>query len=308
MEQSINLFGKQFKNPLWAASGCMGFGREAARFQELSQWGALVSKGVTLKPRIGNPSPRICETASGLLNSVGLQNPGISQFLETELPFMQHQETSVVVNVAGNSPEDYASLCRQVQAYCEMTHSEIAAIELNLSCPNVAQGCMSIGQEPKMIEKVVAQARKATNLPLIAKLTPNVSHIDACAKASEYSGGDAVSLVNTFLGLAINLQSRRPILKNNTGGLSGPAIKPIALRMVHDVYQAVQIPIIGMGGILTGADALEFLLAGASCVQLGVANFTTLNPVPSILSEMERISQEQGCHSFSDWIGQLKYW
>lgn len=302
MNLEISLFQKSWKNPLIAASGCFGFGREAEQYQDLRDWGGLCSKGLTLKPRIGNPAPRICETASGMLNSVGLQNPGLEAFLEEQLPFMRERHDRIIANVAGNSAEDYAEFCRRLDG------SGVSAIELNLSCPNVAESCMLIGSNPRLIEESVALARKQTKLPLIAKLTPNTGDIAACAKAAEAGGADAVSLVNTFLGLAVDLESRRPILKNNTGGLSGPAIKPLALRMCFDVYRAVDIPILAMGGIQNGRDALEFILAGASAVQLGMVNFYRHRAAAEIASEMIELGEALGLNELDELKGQLKYW
>lgn len=302
MDLKISLFQKEWKNPLIAASGCFGFGREASQFQDLRDWGGLCGKGLTLHPRSGNPAPRICETASGMLNSVGLQNPGLDVFLSSELPYMLSQHDRVIANVAGNSAGDYGVFCER------LNDSGLTAIELNLSCPNVSKGCMLIGSKPRLVEETVAYARARTKLPLIAKLTPNTADIAACAKAAEAGGADAVSLVNTFLGLAVDLKSRRPVLKNNTGGLSGPAIKPIALRMCFDVYRAVQIPVIAMGGIDSGQDALEFILAGASAVQLGMVNFYRQRAAAAVAEEMRGLGETLGLASVAELKGQLKYW
>lgn len=299
---SLSLFGKTLKNPCMAASGCYGFGREAKPYAELQAWGALVSKGLTLQPRIGNPSPRICETEGGMLNSVGLQNPGLEAFLERELPFMQGLGPQVIVNVAGSSAEDYARHCARLDG------KDILAIELNLSCPNVAKGCMAIGSDAKLLGEAVRAARKATTLPLIAKLTPNVTDIGAMALAAEAAGADAISLVNTFLGMAVNLEERRPVLRNNTGGLSGPAIKPLALRMCAEVASKVQVPILAMGGIMTARDVLEYILCGATAVQLGVFNFLHPTGLPALLSEMEGWMQKEGLKDLGSLRGQLQYW
>ena len=302
MNLEINLFGERWSNPLIAASGCFGFGREASLRQNLSDWGGIASKGLTLSERLGNPSPRMVETPSGMLNSVGLQNPGIDYFLTNELPLMQNYGPKIIVNVAGNEFSDYEKMCEKLEDV------DITAIELNLSCPNVSSGCMSLGSNPALIEKTVELARKKTHHPLIAKLTPNTTDIAECARAAEAGGANAVSLVNTFLAMAIDLKTRRPVLKNNTGGLSGPAIKAIALRMVADVYRAVSIPVIGMGGISNGRDALEFILAGSSAVQLGMVNFYRNSAALHIGNEMIEIANELGINSVDELIGQLKYW
>lgn len=302
MDKQAALFGKIFKNPVLAASGCFGFGREAAAYMDLSQWGGLVSKGLTPLPRIGNPAPRICETPSGMLNSVGLQNPGIEAFIERELPFMLEQGTEIIVNVAGNSTEDYAAMCARLRG------KGLTAIELNLSCPNVAHGCMSIGTDPYLLSETVKAAKKEADVPLIAKLTPNVTDIALCAQAAEEGGADAVSLVNTFLGMAVDLRTRRPILKNNTGGLSGPAIKPLALRMCSDVCRAVRIPVIGMGGISSGRDVLEFILTGVSLVQVGLANFYHPYTIEKIIMEMDELGEELKINSLDEIRGKLELW
>lgn len=302
VDTRVELWGKTIKNPLFAASGCFNFGKEAADFQDLSGWGGIISKGLTRLPRLGNPSPRMCETASGMLNSVGLQNPGVDVFLEEDLPFMQAQGCAVVVNVAAAETEDYVAVCERLDA------EDIFAIELNFSCPNVEHGCMSFGADARLLFAAMDKIRQATHHRLIAKLTPNVTSITEMARACEIAGADAVSLVNTFLGMAVDLRSRRPVLRNNTGGLSGPAIKPIALRMVAETAQAVNIPVIGLGGIGSGRDVLEFLLAGASAVEIGTANFIHLDARQRIEREMCELSASYGVSRIADWIGQLRYW
>lgn len=302
MDYSVEIFGKKIKNPIFAASGCFAFGREAAKYQDISKWGGIVSTAVTREPRLGNPGPRVCETASGMLNSVGLQNPGMEAFLTNELSFMQEHIENVVINVAGNSIEDYVYLCQALQG------KDILAIEVNLSCPNVKSGAMAIGTHPDLIKETIAACRKVTSLPLIAKLTPNITNIAEAAKAAEEAGADAISLVNTFLGMAIDLNTQRPVLRNNTGGLSGPCIKPIALRMVADVYRTVDIPVIGLGGIQTAKDVLEYMLAGASIVQIGSANFANPLLIDRILQDLSQEMKKLGISSLDAWIGGLKYW
>lgn len=302
MDLSLSLFGQSLKNPLIAASGCYGFGREAADYSNLSDWGAVCSKGLTLLPRLGNPAPRVCETPSGMLNSVGLQNPGIDAFLRNDFVFMRSSGVPLILNLAGNSPEDFALLCEKADL------PGVLAIELNLSCPNVTSGGMLIGSHPEQIYQVLQASKAATSKPLIAKLTPNVSDITECARAAEEGGADAVSLVNTFLAMAVDIRTKRPILRHNTGGLSGPAIKPIALRMCAELYRSVQIPIIAMGGIQNGEDVLEYILAGASAVELGMVNFIRPFAAREIAQECLKLADELKINSWDSWRGSLSYW
>lgn len=288
-------------NPLIAASGTFGFGREAAALYDPACWGGICSKGLTLRERLGNATPRVAESACGMLNSVGLQNPGLAYFMQNELPFMAGLGPRVIANAAGHSTEDYLSIVEGLAA-----DPRVEVIELNLSCPNVAEGCMSIGTDPRQIWLLVEQLRPLTTKPLWVKLTPNVTSIATAAMAAEAAGADAISLVNTFLAMRIDIRSRRPILANNTGGLSGPAIKPIALRMVHDVYQAVKIPVVGMGGIASAEDVIEFMLAGATAVQLGTAQLVHPYLPMQILEELPPLLQELGFSRISEVTGQLK--
>jgi len=267
----VNIAGLHLKNPVIAASGTFGFGREYSQFFDLNLLGGISVKGLTLKPRKGNPPPRIAETPGGILNSVGLQNPGVHAFIENEIPFLRKFNAAIIANASGNTIEEYEQMTEI------LSDADIDAIELNLSCPNVKEGCMSFGSTPHGVSSVVRRVRRFARKPLIVKLTPNVTDITEIAKAAEDAGADAVSLINTILGMAIDAKTRRPVLANITGGLSGPCVKPIALRMVYQVYQAVSIPIIGMGGISNGTDAVEFLLAGASAVMVGTAGF--VNPM-----------------------------
>ncbi len=302
MNQNVQIGCLKLKNPVIAASGTFGFGREMAAWQDLSRLGGICSKGLTLMPRLGNPPPRVAETAAGMLNSVGLQNPGLTAFLADELPFMARLGCSVIVNAAGHSVDDYLELCRRLDT------TAVDAIELNLSCPNVREGCMSIGSDAKQIEHLLSQAKKITKKPLWAKLTPNVTSIGDMARAAEAGGADAVVLINTLLGMAIDRRTRRPILRNNTGGLSGPAIKPVALRMVSEVYHAVKIPIIGVGGIMNGNDALEFLIAGAGAVEIGSANLISPTACQDIINQMTELAEEDHMTALSDYIGTLDFW
>ena len=302
MKTEVKIGSLALRNPILAASGTFGFGREMAVLQDLDKLGGICSKGITLKPRLGNLTPRVAETAGGMLNSVGLQNPGLDFFLREELPFMRSLGCAVIVNAAGHDESDYLELCRRLD------QADIDAIELNLSCPNVSAGCMLIGSDKSQVESLVAKVRRLTRKPIWAKLTPNVTSITEMARAAESGGADAVVLINTLLGMAIDHRSRRPILRNNTGGLSGPAIKPIALRMVAEVYRAIQIPIIGAGGIICGADALEFLIAGASAVEIGTANLISPTACQDILAEMIEIAAIEGAASLAEYTGSLQLW
>jgi dihydroorotate dehydrogenase (NAD+) catalytic subunit len=302
VKTSVRIGALQLPNPVLAASGTFGFGKEMSAWQDLSKLGGICSKGITLVSRPGNPPPRVAETASGMLNSVGLQNPGLSVFLREELPFMLSLGCPVIINIAGQSIDEYVAIGEALdQTGC-------TAIELNLSCPNVKTGCHLIGSDPKQIEPVVRQVRQVTQKPLWVKLTPNVTDIVPMAQAAEAGGADAVVLINTLLGLAVDRKSRRPILFNNTGGLSGPAIKPIALRMVSDVFRHVSIPVIGVGGIVTGSDAIEFLIAGASAVEIGTANLVSPTACLDILENMIMLAQEEGVKDLSDYTGTLSFW
>jgi dihydroorotate dehydrogenase (NAD+) catalytic subunit len=292
----------QLVNPVLAASGTFGFGHEMDPYQDLSRLGGICSKGVTLLPRRGNPPPRVAETASGLLNSVGLQNPGFDHFLAEELPYMRGLGCAVIANIAGFSGEEYVTMGERLDP------EPVDVIELNLSCPNVHEGCMSIGSDARQIEKVVRAVRAVTRKPLWAKLTPNVTSIAEMALAAEAGGADAVVLVNTVLGMAIDWRTRRPILRNNTGGLSGPAIKPIALRMVAEAYRSIHIPIIGCGGIAGAADVLEFMIAGARAVQVGTASLVHPTACQDIIIELEALLQQAGESCITDLIGTLQLW
>ncbi|HEX8464357.1 MAG TPA: dihydroorotate dehydrogenase [Abditibacterium sp.] len=288
------------QNPVLTASGTFGYGDEMASWLDLSRLGAVVCKTVTRAPRAGNAPPRTCETASGMLNAIGLQNIGIRAFCETKLPFLRSCGAPVVVNIAGETVEDFAFLCRALSQ-----ESGVAAIELNISCPNVAHG-LDFATDPALAEDVVSHARRATSLPLLAKLSPNVSDIALIARAAQNGGADALSVANTFVGLAIDVRTRRPRLSNVTGGLSGPAIKPLALRAVWKCAGAVQIPIIGIGGITSAQDALEFLIVGASAVQIGTATFAQPGAALEIIDGIAAYLDECGCASVSDIVGSLQ--
>ena len=264
---SVTIGQMKLKNPVMVASGTFGFGEEYRDFIDLSHLGAIIPKGVSLKPVVGNPPPRIFETEGGILNSIGLQNPGVDVFLKEKLPFLRTLDTCLIVNFFGNSEREYVELAERLDRV-----PGISGLEMNVSCPNMSRGGIVFCTDPRMTYELVRDVRRATTLTLVVKLSPNVTDITAMARSAEDAGADAVSLVNTFRAMAINIHSRKPELGNVFGGLSGPAIKPIALRMVWEVSQAIKIPVIGMGGITKAEDALEFVLAGASAVQVGTAN------------------------------------
>lgn len=271
----------ELQNPILTASGTFGYGQEMAPYMELNALGAIVCKTVTRHPRAGNAPPRTCETAAGMLNAIGLQNVGIESFIQHKLPPLQQLETPVIVNVAGESVEDFAYLIRALDGL-----KGVAGFELNISCPNVAHG-LDFATNPELTEEVVAHARAATALPLLAKLSPNVTDITVIARAAEAGGADALSLVNTFVGMAIDVRTRKPRLSNISGGLSGPAIKPLALRAVYRCAQTVKIPLIGIGGITTAHDALEFFIAGATAVQIGTATFAHPAAATNVLAGVQ---------------------
>lgn len=299
MNKSVNICGINFKNPLIAASGTFGFGREYSKLYDISAWGGISTKGLTCEPRLGNPSPRIAETPMGMLNSVGLQNPGIDRFLTDELPILRKKDTVVIVNIAGNTIEDYCTIAEKASS------ADIDMIELNISCPNVKEGGIAFGVNPVMVSQVVSAVRKHCKKPLIVKLSPNVTDITSTARAAEEAGADALSLINTITGMAIDYKKRKPILARGVGGLSGPAVKPIALRMVWQVYNAVKIPIIGMGGISSAKDVLEFMICGASAVQIGTYNFVNPNAVIDIDTDLTKIMADCKIQNISEIVGTL---
>lgn len=304
MNKSINMecdvCGIKLKNPLIAASGTCGFGEEFRNFHPLSTWGGLSLKGTTKNPRQGNKNPRIAETPMGMLNSVGLQNPGLDIFINEAVPNLENDDTVIIANIAGDTIDDMMYACDKLQ------DTNIDMIELNISCPNVKQGGLAFGVYPDTVAEVTKRVKSVcSNKPLIIKLSPNVADIAQNAVAAESSGADAISLINTVSGMAVDAISRKPILANVIGGLSGPAIKPIALKMVHQVYNAVSIPIIGMGGISNGIDVIEFMLCGASAVMVGTANISNPNAVSDILNELDIFMREQNISDIKDIIGTL---
>jgi len=295
----VNLGGLVLENPVIAASGTFGFGREYGEYIDLNTLGAISVKGLTLLPRQGNPPPRIAETASGILNSVGLENPGVHAFIRDEIPNLRRFSCKIIANVAGGSAEEYEEMAEILSG------ADIDAIELNLSCPNVKEGCVAFGSNAKMITEVTRRVKDKFSRPLFVKLTPNVTSIATLAAAAADGGADGISLINTLLGMSIDIKTRRPVLKNNTGGLSGPAIKPIALRMVHEVYRAVSLPIIGMGGISTWEDAIEFFLAGASAVMVGTASFVNPRACADVNEGILRYMQSAGISDMRELTGAL---
>lgn len=298
---SVELGPLKLKNPVVTASGTFGFGEEWADFFDLGLLGGVTVKAVTVKPRAGNPMPRMVETAAGVLNSIGLQNPGLEAFLREKLPYLRRFDTAVIVNIAGDTLEDFAKLAEGLDGA-----PGIAALEVNISCPNQACGGLEFGVDPHLTGQVISEVRKRTRLPVIAKLSPNVTDITVIARAAADAGADILSLVNTFVGTAIDPATRRFRLANRTGGLSGPCIKPLALYMVWRTAQAVRLPIIGMGGICTASDAVEFLLAGAWAVATGTVNFVNPRAPVEIVGGIRRYLEEQGAQSVREIIGSVR--
>ena len=296
------LQGIEFKNPLIAASGTVGYGREYENFVPLGELGGISVKGTTKEKRFGNLSPRIAETYSGILNSVGLENPGVDSFIDDELPWLLEKDTNIIVNIAGKDYDEYSFMAEKLNS------TKVDAIELNISCPNVKEGGLSFGSDVNSVSKVVSIVRKKTDKLLIVKLSPNVTSIQDIAKAAEYAGADALSLINTLLGMKIDIKTRRPILKNNVGGLSGPCILPVAVRMVWEAKKAVKIPIIGCGGISSFADALEIIMAGACLFQVGTAIFKDPLCPLKILKDLDRWLIENKIENISEVSGSLLEW
>ncbi len=280
---AVHLGRLKLKNPVMTASGTFGYGEEYADYVDLNKLGAVVVKGLSLKPRLGNPPPRIMETTGGMLNSVGLQNIGVDAFIENKLPFLRKYDTAVIANIYGETYDEFKKVAKKLNAA-----RGVHALEVNISCPNVKSGGVIFGSDPKIAARVTKTVKEETSLPVIVKLTPNVTDIVAVARAVEKAGADAISLINTLTGMSVDLKTRKPHLKNITGGLSGPAIKPVALRMVWDVVQMVSIPVIGIGGIMTARDALEFLIVGAQAVQIGTANFVNPHATLEVIEGMRQ--------------------
>jgi dihydroorotate dehydrogenase (NAD+) catalytic subunit len=295
---SVSMAGLKMQNPVMTASGTFGYGKEYADFLDLRKLGALVTKGISLKPLAGNPPPRICETPSGMLNAIGLQNVGVKSFIQDKLPFLSRLPIPVIVNILGHSLREYQEVARHLN-----DQPGIAALEVNISCPNVSRGGMAFGSQPRSAAKVIRKVRQATRLPLLVKLAPQVTDIALIARAVEESGADAVSLINTFPAMAVDIDSRRSKLGRVNGGLSGPAIKPVALRLVYQTVQAVSLPVIGIGGIRTAEDALEFLMVGARAVQIGTANFVQPTAALEVVEGLKQFLTRKKIPRITEVIG-----
>lgn len=297
---SVKLCGIELKNPVIAASGTFGFGREFHELYDVGRIGGVSTKGLTMEPRLGNPTPRIAESRGVILNAVGLQNPGVEHFIECDLAWLKSTGTAVIANVAGKTLDDYKNICEKLDGLVDM-------VELNISCPNVKSGGMAFGIKPQSVEEVTRMAKSGLKkTPLMVKLSPNVESIATNALAAQNGGADAVSLINTLTGMAIDIERRRPIIANNTGGVSGAGVKPIAVRMTYEAAQAVSIPVVGMGGITCAEDAIEFLMAGATAVQVGTANFSDPFAMPKIIDGLNTWCDRHGVANVSELTGTLQ--
>ena len=301
MNTKVNLAGVELKNPVMVASGTFGSGAEYSEFVDLNRLGAVVTKGVASVPWPGNPAPRIAETASGMLNAIGLQNPGIDLFSKRDLPFLEKYDTKVIVNVCGHSTEEYLDVVERLA-----DEPRVDMLEINISCPNVKEGGIAFGQDPKAVEAITKAVKAKAKQPIIMKLSPNVTDITVMAKAAEAGGADCLSLINTLTGMKIDIERQTFAIANKTGGLSGPAVKPVAVRMVYQVANAVKIPIIGMGGICTAEDAMEFILAGATAVSIGTANFTNPYTTVEVIDGIEAYMRRHGVEDINELIGIVK--
>lgn len=297
MQTSVEIAGVTFKNPVMTASGTFGSGMEYSEFVDLNRLGAVVTKGVANVPWPGNPTPRVAEVYGGMLNAIGLQNPGIDTFMKRDLPFLEQFDTGVVVNVCGKSIEDYLDVVEK------LGDTSVDLLEINVSCPNVKEGAIAFGQDPKMLTEITSRIKKISKKPIIMKLSPNVTDIAEMARAAEAAGADAISLINTITGMKIDVERRKFVLANKTGGLSGPAIKPVAVRMVYQASHAVKIPVIGMGGIATAEDALEFILAGATAVAVGAMNFVDPYTTVKVVDGIEDYMKRHGIEDIRTLIG-----
>ena len=301
MNTKVNLAGVELKNPVMVASGTFGSGAEYSEFVDLNRLGAVVTKGVASVPWPGNPAPRIAETASGMLNAIGLQNPGIDLFLKRDLPFLEKYDTKVIVNVCGHSTEEYLDVVERLA-----DEPRVDMLEINISCPNVKEGGIAFGQDPKAVEAITKAVKAKAKQPIIMKLSPNVTDITVMAKAAEAGGADCLSLINTLTGMKIDIERQTFAIANKTGGISGPAVKPVAVRMVYQVANAVKIPIIGMGGICTAEDAMEFILAGATAVSIGTANFANPYTTVEVIDGIEAYMRRHGVEDINELIGLVK--
>jgi len=300
MNESFSLRGITFQNRVFTASGTFGYGDESTGLVDVNQLGCIITKSLSMKPRDGNAAPRIAETASGMLNSIGLANIGVQKFIDVKLPVLRTYTTKIIANIAASSVEEYCAVAERLEP-----HAEIAGYEINVSCPNVKEGGLNFGTDPRQVALITKEVRRRTDKLLVVKLTPNVTHISEFARACEAEGADAVSAVNTLIGMAVNITTRRPKLSSTTGGLSGPAIKPVALAKVYELTRAVKIPVIGIGGISTWEDAVEFLLVGATAVQVGTANFITPATGVSIAEGVRRYCERHGCTDSAQIVGAL---
>lgn len=298
MDLKVTLPGLNLKNPIIPASGCFGFGREFAELYDLSKLGGIAIKSATPQKRYGNPTPRVAETPSGMLNAIGLQNPGVDVIMEKELPWLAQFDTEIMANVAGASEEDYIEVIEKLNS-----SDVVKAYELNISCPNVKHGGIGLGTDPKLAANMTRLAKAAATKPVYVKLSPNVTNIVEIAKAVEEAGADGIVMINTMMGMRLDLHTAKPVLANVTGGLSGPAIKPVAIRMIYQVYQAVNIPIIGVGGITCAEDVLEFLYAGAQAVEIGMQNFIDPYCCVKIIEDLPKVLKKYGCNSLADAVG-----
>ena len=300
MNTKVTIAGVTFKNPVTTASGTFGSGMEYSEYVDLSRLGAITTKGVSNIPWQGNPTPRVAETYGGMLNAIGLQNPGVDVFIQRDIPFLRKYDTKIIVNVVGKTTEEY---CEVVE---RLADCDVDLLEINISCPNVKEGGIAFGQDPKCVEEITAEIKKRAKQPVIMKLSPNVTNIAEMAKAAEAGGADALSLINTLTGMKIDINRRAFLLANKTGGLSGPAIKPVAVRMVYQVANAVRLPIIGMGGIVNAEDALEFIMAGATMVSVGTANFINPAATSEVIDGIEEYMKKYGVSDINELIGCVK--
>lgn len=300
MNTKVNIAGVEFKNPVTTASGTFGSGTEYSEFVDLSLLGAVTTKGVANVPWPGNPTPRIAETYGGMINAIGLQNPGIDVFVNRDIPFLKQYDTKIIVNVCGKATEDYIDVVER------LGDQPVDLLEINISCPNVKEGGIAFGQDPKAVEAITREVKRHAKQPIIMKLSPNVTDITVMAKAAEAGGADALSLINTLTGMKIDINRRSFALANKTGGMSGPAVKPVAVRMVYQVAQAVKLPIIGMGGIMTAEDALEFILAGATAVAVGTANFHNPYATKEVVEGIEAYMRKYGIEDIKELIGAVR--
>ena len=301
MKTEVDLCGIKMKNPVTVASGTFGYGREYSEYIDLNRLGGIVTKGTSLKLRPGNKPPRVTEVPGGMLNSIGLQNPGVEYFAQNDLPWLRNFDTKIIVNACGSTVDEYVELARI------LNDLDIDGVELNLSCPNVKAGCLAFGTTYEGVKEVTSKVRKVLDRkPLIVKLTPNVTDITQPAKGAEDAGADGISAINTLLGMKIDIDKRRPVLANNTGGFSGPAVKPVAVRMVHQISKAVNIPILGLGGIMSGADAIEFMLAGATAISIGTGNFSDPEVSIKTIEGIEKYMKKHNIEDINSIIGTLE--